>query len=204
MDSRLASVHTPTQRPAGDPLALLLPRVAQGDEGALQALYEATCTRVFGLALRILRDRASAEEAVVDVFAQVWRQAGRFDPEKGSIASWITTLARTRSIDLARIQRRRTRRETEVLPELCDELCDPTGGPVEAAADDERALRVRAALGRLPREQRQALELAFFAGLSHSEVAGALSAPLGTVKTRIRTGLCNLRAALAGVEGELR
>ena len=99
---RLAHAFRHGDSPGDDALARLVPRVAQGDERALEELYAATSGRVFGLALRILRDRPSAEEAVVDVYAQVWRQAERYDASKGSVASWITTLARTRSIDLSR------------------------------------------------------------------------------------------------------
>lgn len=201
---RLAHAFRHGDSPGDDALARLVPRVAQGDERALEELYAATSGRVFGLALRILRDRPSAEEAVVDVYAQVWRQAERYDASKGSVASWITTLARTRSIDLSRIQRRRTQRDTDVTPELADTLCDPGAGPAVAAAGGDHADRVRAALERLPREQRVAVELAFFSGLSHTEVARTLSTPLGTIKTRIRTGLSNLRSALAAVEGDLR
>jgi RNA polymerase sigma-70 factor (ECF subfamily) len=204
MEMRLTHACRPEDRFGEDALARLVPRVAQGDERALEELYAATSARVFGLALRILRDRPSAEEAVVDVYAQVWRQADRHDPAKGSVASWITTLARTRSIDLARIQRRRTQRDQGVTPELAETLCDPGCGPELAAAAGDHGARVRAALERLPRDQRIAVELAFFSGLSHTEVAQTLSTPLGTIKTRIRTGLSSLRSALAAVEGDLR
>lgn len=203
MEMRLAHAYRHGDSSGDDALARLVPRVAEGDERALEELYAATSARVFGLALRILRDRPSAEEAVVDVYAQVWRQAERYDPAKGTVASWITTLARTRSIDLARIQRRRTQRDTDVTPELADTLSDPGAGPALAAAGGDHAERVRAALERLPRDQRVAVELAFFSGLSHTEVARTLCTPLGTIKTRIRTGLSNLRSALAAVEGDL-
>lgn len=202
MEMRLAHAFRHGDSSGDDTLARLVPRVAQGDERALEELYAATSARVFGLALRILRDRPSAEEAVVDVYAQVWRQAERYDPSKGTVASWITTLARTRSIDLSRIQRRRTQRDTDVTPELAETLCDPGAGPALEAAGGDHAERVRAALERLPRDQRVAVELAFFSGLSHTEVARTLSTPLGTIKTRIRTGLSNLRSALAAVEGD--
>ncbi|MBK7877398.1 MAG: sigma-70 family RNA polymerase sigma factor [Planctomycetes bacterium] len=204
MEPRRTSPHPGPAPAADDPLAALVLRVAEGDEAAFRELYDALSPRVNGLALRILRDRAAAEEAVVDVFTQVWKQAARHDPAKGSVASWVLTVARTRAIDLSRIQKRRSRRETGVDPEAIEALPDPTEGPITAAVGDEHARVLRAALERLPREQRAAVELAFFSGFSHTEVASALRAPLGTVKTRIRTGLSTLRTTLASVEGDLR
>ncbi len=188
---------------SGDPLAVLVARVAERDEAAFRALYDALSPRVFGLSLRVLRDRASAEESVVEVFAQVWRQAERFDAAKASVSTWVLTLARTRAIDLARIRKRRTQREIEAPSEVIEALHDPLAGPLSTSVESEQAQRVRSALEQLPREQRVAVELAFFSGLSHTEVAEKLRAPLGTVKTRIRTGLGSLRLALAGMEGEL-
>lgn len=203
-DEAPASSEPPEdRRSAADPHVELVARVARGDERAFRELYDALSPRAFGLALRILRDRASAEEALVEVFAQVWRQAERFDARKASVATWVLTLARTRSIDLARIEKRRAQRETAVDDALFDGVDDAASGPLLASEHGERAQRVREALWSLPREQRVAVELAFFGGLSHTEVASALRAPLGTVKTRIRTGLSSLRVALAGLEGEL-
>lgn len=203
MESRLSPHPVPGARTPDDPLAALLPRIAAGDEAAFRALYDTLAPRVLGLALRILRERAAAEEAVIDVFAQVWKQAGRFDAAKGSVATWVLTVSRTRAIDLARIQKRRTRREVDAAPELVEALPDPIDGPVLDAAAGERGRVLRSALARLPHDQRQAVELAFYSGLSHTEVAAALRAPLGTVKTRIRTGLSTLRTALASVEEAL-
>lgn len=204
MENRLAAHDPRHPRSADDPLAELLPRVAKGDETAFRALHLALAPRVFGFALRILRDRAAAEEASIDVFAQVWRQAERYDAAKGCVATWVLTLARTRAIDLARIVERRTRREVAASAERIERFADPLPSPFAASAESERAARIRAELERLPKEQRHAVELAFFSGLSHTEVAAQLRAPLGTVKTRIRTGLTTLRTALASVEGELR
>lgn len=186
-----------------DPLAPLLARVAEGDEAAFRALYDAASPRVLGLALRILRDRAAAEEAVVDVFAQVWRQAARYDASKSAVATWITTLARTRAIDLARIQKRRTRGEVAIDERVAVGLLDRAPGPAAKASGGEHAARIRHALDSLPREQRTAIELAFFGGLSHTEVAAHLDSPLGTVKTRIRSALATLRTTLSAVEGEI-
>lgn len=192
-------------RPDGheDPLAALVARVALGDEGALRGLYDELAPRVLGLATQILRDRAAAEEAVVDVFAQVWRQAARYEPMKGSVATWITTLARTRAIDLRRSRARHATREAEIEADDAEVFRDAAPTPFETAAGLDRAERVQAALATLPHEQRRAVEAAFFGGLSHTEIAAAFGHPLGTVKTRIRSGLVALRTALAAVEGEV-
>ena len=185
-----------------DPLELLVRRIAGRDERALQELYERTSARVHGLTLSILRDRPRAEEALVDVYDQIWRQSERFDPAKGSVSSWIATLARTRAIDLRRRAQRRRQLEVELGQVETQTLADVLPGPLAATVGEERAEIVAAALASLPREQRRAIEAAFFGGLSHSEVAAALGQPLGTVKTRIRSALATLRTRLAFVEGE--
>jgi RNA polymerase sigma-70 factor (ECF subfamily) len=179
-----------------DPLRDLLVRSSKGDEAALAELYDATSPQVFGLALRILRERAAAEEATLEVYLQVWRQAARHDPARGSVVAWLLVLARSRSIDLLRAQARHAERR-QTLEEIPD-LPAPGPDPETATQDSERARRVRDALARLPAEQRRAIEAAFFEGLTHTEVARALAQPLGTVKTRIRTGLATLRGLLAG------
>lgn len=178
----------------------LIRRVASGDEGAFGALYDASRRRVFGLALRILRDAHAAEEATLEVFAQVWRESGRYDAAQGSVLAWIVTLARTRAIDLLRSRSRVARREGRKLEEGGDAL-DRAPGPAESARKGERAERVRAAVRALPIEQRRAIEASYFGGLSYSEAAGLLGEPVGTVKTRIRAGMATLRRALAP-EGE--
>lgn len=185
-----------------DALVPLVTRVAEGDEGALRSLYDATSAQVFGSCLSILRDRGAAEEAVVEVFAQVWRQAERYDPSRGSVASWIATLARTRAIDHGRARERQNAGRSALDASHVDLFTDPTPTPDEASFQSERAARVHTALGSLPIEQRRALEAAFFGGLSHTEVAEWLGLPLGTVKTRIRSGLSALRRALASTESE--
>jgi RNA polymerase sigma-70 factor (ECF subfamily) len=182
--------------PPADPLRVLVSRMARGEEEALERLYDASRRSVYGLALRILRDPHVAEEAVVDVYAQAWRQASRFEPRKGAVAAWLLTLARTRAIDLLRSRARRRERD------LVEAAPIPDGGPspLDASGQAERARRVRSALLSLPSEQRRAIEAAFFGALSHTEVARALGAPLGTVKTRIRNGLQTLRRALASAK----
>lgn len=181
----------------------LVARIARGDESALKRLYDELAPRVLGLATQILRDRSAAEEAVVDVFSQVWRQASRYEPIKGSVATWVCTLARTRAIDLRRSRARHATRESELTADESGSFRDESETPYESAALGDRAARVQKALSTLPGEQRRAVEAAFFGGLSHTEIAEAFGQPLGTVKTRIRSGLAALRTALASVEGEV-
>jgi RNA polymerase sigma-70 factor (ECF subfamily) len=165
-----------------------------GDEQALELFYDATSARVFGLALQILRDRAAAEDATLEVFTQVWKQAGRYDPSKGGPLGWLLMLARTRAIDLMRSRGRTASREESLQAAIS--IADGSSGPEATTIEQEDAARVRSALAKLPIEQREALLAAYFAGMSHSEVAKALGQPLGTVKTRIRAGLQQLRRLL--------
>jgi RNA polymerase sigma-70 factor, ECF subfamily len=183
-----------------DPLRATVARMALGDEQALATLYGATSALVFGLALKILRDRPSCEEVVVEVYAQAWKQARRYDAARGSVATWLGMMARTRAIDLARARARFLAIEDEMGESF--DAADDARDPLESNALLERASRVRGALQSLPDEQRSLIEAAFFRGMSHTEIAGALGQPLGTVKTRIRMGLAALRRALAPLEGE--
>jgi RNA polymerase sigma-70 factor (ECF subfamily) len=163
----------------------LLRRLTDGDHAALGEFYDRYAGLVNGLALRILRDTAEAEEVVQEVFVQVWRQAERYDPARGSIEAWICTIARTRALD--RLRRRTSRRE---------EPGDAAPGPTDTPRTVE-ALAVRKALESLSADQRRALELAYYDGLTQSEIAERLGEPLGTVKTRIRTAMIRLRDVLA-------
>jgi RNA polymerase sigma-70 factor (ECF subfamily) len=139
---------------------------------------------VNGLALRILRDRSEAEDVVQEVFVQVWRQASRFDPERGTPEAWLCTMARTRALD--RLRRRVSRRE---------EPSETAPGESKAPRNEE-ALAVRKALDGLSSDQRTALELAYYEGLTQSEIAERLGEPLGTIKTRIRTAMIRLKGVL--------
>lgn len=163
----------------------LLRRLANGDHAALGEFYDLYAGLAHGLAVRILRDASEAEDVVQEVFMQVWRQAVRYDPGRGSPVSWVCTMARTRALD--RRRRRVSRREerSEAAP------------PTSTSPSPDITLAVRAALGSLSGEQRRAVELAYFEGLTQSEIAQRLDEPLGTVKTRIRTGMTRLREALA-------
>jgi RNA polymerase sigma-70 factor, ECF subfamily len=201
MEARRAPGRTPG--PSDDELCACLARVAHGDEAALRTVYDALAPRVLGLAQQILRDRAVAEEAVVDVFAQVWRQAARYEPIKGSVTTWVCTLARTRAIDLRRARQRHATRQADLDEAEIQFFVDPGDSPLANAAAQDRAGLIQSALDELPGDQRKAVVAAFFGGLSHTEIAAAFQQPLGTVKTRIRSGLAALRTALATAEGEV-
>jgi RNA polymerase sigma-70 factor (ECF subfamily) len=194
--------HTHSELSAPSPvpgLEGLLARAAQGEEAAFAQFYQATSPRVFGLALRILRERSAAEDITCEVFTQVWQKAREFDPYRGTAIAWLLTMARTRAIDRLR-QVRRVDAKQDVL-ETALEVRAETATPEQNTLIDERAVRVRTALAKLPAEQREAISISFFGGLSHSETAETLGAPLGTVKTRIRAGLAALRRELAGTQG---
>jgi RNA polymerase sigma-70 factor (ECF subfamily) len=166
---------------------------AGGSQAALAQLYDASSHLVFGLALRILGDRDAAEDVVIDVYARAWREAKTYDPQRGTPCAWLLTMTRSRAIDLLRVHKRD--RATDPLEFASEVECGaPT--PEEASADAERHRVVRSALTSLSREQREPIELAYFAGLSHTEIAMQLGQPLGTIKTRIRLGMMRLRELL--------
>jgi RNA polymerase sigma-70 factor (ECF subfamily) len=169
--------------------------MAKGDERALESLYDRTSRRVFALALQILKDRGAAEEATLDVFTQAWRQANRYDTTKGSPLGWLLNMTRARAIDLLRTRARRSEREGAL--EEAVGLAAQGPNPEDASEGAQDAARLRGALSAIPTELREALMAAYFCGFSHTEVASALGQPLGTVKTRIRSGLIQLRRLLA-------
>ena len=180
--------------------APLIEAMMRGDQAAMSTLYDRYAAGVLGLALRITRERADAEDVVVDTFAQVWRDASRFQAQRGSVASWLATIARSRALDLLRSRGRRNRLDDAAEAEVSASppaMGTATPSPMSALLADERSRRVQAALAMLPAPQRSALELAYFEGLSQSEIAERLGEPLGTVKTRMRLGLRRLRELLA-------
>ncbi len=181
--------------PPPDALVETLARTAAGDDRALTALYDATSAQVYGWALRILRDEGAAEEVALDVFAQIWKKAGQYDPGRGSVRGWILALARNRAIDRLRADKRGIRREGNL--EATAGLTDGAADPESAAHAAHQSRLIILALESLPPEQRRAIEAAFWGGMTHMEVSEALGAPLGTVKTRIRNGLNTLRRVLA-------
>lgn len=177
----------------------LVTAAARGDESALATLYRLTSGRVLGLALKILRDRAAAEDTVCEVFTQIWQKAKEFDPYRGTAIAWILTMTRTRAIDRLRVIDRTSGREDWLDTTWDLKFAGPD--PEQQTVEQERAQQVRHAIAALPAEQREAIMVSFYGGLSHSETAEALGAPLGTIKTRIRTGLASLRHTLASAEG---
>ena len=192
----MSSPPKPTAAAAELRQADLIRAVAEGDQQALAALYDATSRIVYGLLLRILSDASAAEEVLLDVYTQVWRQAGAYSPARGTSLAWLTTIARSRAIDRLRRGRQEQQR-TEPLEEA-------TLGAIGESAEEEvragevRAI-VRAALDALAPEQREVIELAYYGGMSHSEIAAARGLPLGTVKTRTRLGMMRLREVLRPV-----
>ena len=178
--------------------AELIVRNAAGDQDALARLNYLTNRRVFGLTLRVLADPTAAEEVVLDVYMQVWQQAERYDPARGRPLAWLFTIARSRAIDALRRTRQTSRRAEPI--ERADGRTDTGILPDESAAGSELRQTVLAALDALPVEQRTVLELAYFGGMSHSEIAEELGLPLGTVKTRTRLALIRLRGALDGMQ----
>jgi RNA polymerase sigma factor (sigma-70 family) len=174
----------------------LIALVARGEETALAELYDRFGRPAYGLALRILRDRSLAEDAVQDAFLGVWRSAGRFMPERANAGAWILTLVHRRAVDLVR---REDRRRAETLDEA---RAGVAGASDEAAWLKLERERVQAALRKLPDQQREALELAYYGGFTQSELAERLGQPLGTIKSRMFGGLARLRELLAEPELE--
>jgi RNA polymerase sigma-70 factor (ECF subfamily) len=169
-------------------------RSAGGDQGAFAALYDASRHLVYATALRILREPADAEEVTLDVYMQVWRNAKDYSDRRGSVCAWLVMLARSRAIDRVRSRSSRARRE-EPFPEHVQVRSTGPAPDHETHLSQHRR-RVASALGTLPPEQRQVIELAFFSGLSHTELAAQLNQPLGTVKTRVRQGMIRMRELL--------
>ncbi len=164
--------------------------VARGDEAALAELYDRFGRIAYGLALRILRDPSLAEDAVQDAFLAAWRTAVSFDPGRGKASTWLLTLVHRRAVDVVRREERRRADPLDADPVAAGESTDETA---EVRADRRR---VQAALAKLPPDQRQALELAYYGGLSQSELAEQLGVPLGTVKSRMFVALSRLRDLL--------
>ena len=177
-------------------LATQLSRVATGDQAAFAALYDELAPLVYGIARRVVRDGTHAEEISQEVFVDLWRLAARFDATKGNVRSWVATIAHRRAVDRVRSEqshRDREQHEAVAVPAVAS-------GPDEIAVDTDSRRRAVSALDRLSPPQREALELAYYGGLTHVEVADHLGIALGTAKTRIRDGLLRLRSVL-GEEG---
>ena len=180
--------------------ATLVQRLAAGDESALAEFYDRHGRLAYSLACAIVGDPADAEDVVADAFAQLWRTASSFDAARGGALSWLTTIVRTRALDLLRGQRRRAR-----IVERAATLADDEGiaglapfadSPTRGIEQSEARLLVQRSLAELPPPQRRVIELAYYGGLSQSEIAAQLAEPLGTVKTRMRAGMEKLRQSL--------
>ena len=176
----------------GDPDRPLMTRIESRDADALGALYDRHGGRLLALARRILGDGGEAEEVIQEVFLFAWRSAASFDPSRGSVLTWLLIVTRSRAIDRLRARRGTSRPEVRSLDTLAEGPASPVD--VEAAsADRQWEALCRSAVDELPADQRRALELAYFEGLTHQEIADRTQTPLGTVKTRVRLGLMKLR-----------
>jgi len=180
---------------AGGELAKLVAQMAEGRQEALAGLYDATSATLNGLLLRILDVPQDAEEVLLDVYMKAWKNAKSYSSERGSVQAWLVTMARSVAID--RIRQRRARPNT--LPLELPGVSEPPAGddsPEQQSAVSQRRRKVQVLLNELPADQRNVVMLAFFGGLTHSELAGRLGQPLGTIKSRIRMGLIHLRSLL--------
>jgi len=174
--------------------ARLLQRAAGGELEAVSELYDQIATPLFSVAVRILGDTAEAEEAIQDVFVQIWEKAATFDETIGSAFHWALSITRHRCVDRLRSRQRRARLAEELQTSMASQDYPSADNPSPMHADESEA--IRAAMKNLPEDQRQPIELAFFAGKTHLEIAELLSQPLGTIKARIRRGMLKLRESL--------
>jgi len=168
----------------------LVAGIRSGDDQAMAQLYDRYSSIVYSVALRVLGDTGAAEDVLQDVFMQLWRNPGAFDSSRGSLPAWLAVITRNRAIDALR----KRRPEDDIADTIVSLEPDLAGEAERARAMD----KIRGTLGTMPAAQRTALELAFFEGLTHSEIAQKTGEPLGTIKTRIRAGLLALRKALNG------
>ena len=178
---------------SGPDLRDLLRRSGRGDEAAFAQLYDATSARAYGMALRVVRDPAQAEEVAQEAFLEIWRTASRYDPDRGSALSWLLTITHRKAVDRVRSAEASSRRDTSYHQNDRPIEHDTTAEAVQSSLE---AHRVRGALATLTDVQREAVGLAYFGGYTHTEVATMLDLPLGTAKTRIRDGLIRLRDTL--------
>ncbi|WP_257956551.1 ECF RNA polymerase sigma factor SigK [Nocardioides sp. B-3] len=182
--------------PSGDAsarLGSLMQRSSRGDEAAFAELYDATSARAYGLALRVVRNPAHAEEVVREAYLDAWRTSSRFDPARGSAIGWLLTIVHRKAVDRVRSAEASSARDATYHRESRPVEHDST---LEAAHASLEAQRVRTAVSGLTSVQREAVELAFFGGYTHTQVATMLDVPVGTAKTRIRDGLIRLRDAM--------
>lgn len=189
---------TTNGRPLEKDWVALVRSMATGNQLALRDLYGRSYRLVFTLTMRITSDRTIAEELTVDVFHEAWRRAASYDPANGTVLGWLMNLARSRAIDRLRFEQRKKRIDPR--PEASGATSEASD-IAESTSATERVLQVRAAVAALSPGERQAIETAYFMELTHAEAAARLGEPLGTIKTRIRSGLAKLRVALAPTGG---
>ena len=188
------AVFPPSESSPAPPDATLAGRLLEHDVSAFEELYDRHSRLVYGLVLRIVGHSASAEEVAQEVFFQLWRNASQYDRSRGPFLPWLLTMARNRALDHLRLKGERQRRREDQAEELPAVVSEPD---FEHGLDQQRrAAKVRGLMAALEPRQRRAIELAYFEGLSHSEIAAALEEPLGTVKSWIRNGLLKLREGL--------
>ena len=188
------AVLTPKDSSEVSPDAMLVHQLLQRDVDAFEQLYDRHSRIVYALVLRIVQQASTAEEVVQDVFLQLWRNASRYDTRRGPFIPWLMAVARNRALDHLRLKSERQRRREDQTEELPPVIGFPQ---FEKALDDKRrAERVRAVMGALNPQQKKVIELAYFEGLSHTEIAETLKEPLGTVKSWIRNGLLRLKEGL--------
>ncbi len=181
----LATVSIPVQPED----ALLMRKVSEGDRKAFLALYDRHAAKVFGLGLRVIGDPMTAEEVTQDAFLRLWTRADTYNPDRGKLSSWLLTITRRLAIDQFRLEARRPLTWNPSNPEnAMEKIPDPA-----SQSEESRWATLRFALDRLPAEQRSVIELSFYHGMSHSQIADYQSTPLGTVKTRVRLGMEKLR-----------
>jgi RNA polymerase sigma-70 factor, ECF subfamily len=196
MVSAVAAYPVPERSESERLRAALVMEIAGGSEDALAQLYDHASPVVYGLALRLLREPSSAEDVTLDVFLQVWRNAESYDVQRGPVLAWLVTMVRSRAIDRLRSRQGRAATVEQPLEESA-ELHDRHPNPERASIDSGKSRLINSALAELSPEQREVIELVYFSGFSHTEVASRSGLPLGTVKTRVRQGMLRLRKLLA-------
>ena len=184
---------------ATEDLPALMARVALGDRAAFERVYRATCSHLYSIAFRTLRNEQKADEVLQEAYVNIWRQAATFDAQAGTPMTWMINVVRNKAIDAVR-SRRAEASSTVELDESADELpADASGEPGELLESSLAKARIHACMAGLPSSQRQALALAYYRGLVHTDIAATMNAPLGTAKGWVRRGLEQLRACLEAV-----
>lgn len=183
---------------------LLVGRVVRGDEGALTSLYDRWVDRVYSIATHLLGGSDQADDVVERTFSQIWKDAARYDAERGSVAAWIVTIARSHALTMRRSEGRRLRHDEMRSQFLVDEGTITVASALQNMVAGEDRQAVEKAVSRLPPEQERVVRMTFFEGLSQAEIAERLGIPLGTVKTRVRLAFVKLRAALDSLRGRGR